>query len=138
MDYFSIIKRLGLFSEAPVKSQSSCRLPPVSAKSIKMPPSTRLVAAKPLVYSPSGYRSSQARLNPVNPLDIKAAQSPTPKSKYFSHENSPKYSATCANPRSKASFSKPSKAKQSTLSLLKEDFSGICAWSEQSLRHSDL
>ena len=137
MDYFGIIKRLGLFSETPVKPQPSCRLPPVSAKSIKMPPSTRLVVTKPLVYSPSGYMS-QVKANPGKTIDFKAPKSQVVKLQYFSQENSPQYSATSANPRSKVLFPKPSKTKKSTLSLLKEDFSGICAWSEKSIRHNDL
>ena len=137
MDYFGIIKRLGLFSETPAKSQSACRLPPVSAKSIKMPPSTHMVVPKPLLYSPSGCVSSQARVTPAKMIEFRTPKPRVPKFKYLSQQSSPRYSASSSAPRGKPSFPRPS-GKLSTPSLLKDEFSGICAWRDKSLGSNDL
>jgi hypothetical protein len=131
MDYFSIIKRLGLFQSPPVKSHSACRLPPVSAKSLKIPPTTHLAVSKPSVYSPS---------TPLPPskephLKLSKMQVPRPKPlkfKYLSSENSPRYSAVQSS-RKKQNF--PSSLKNSTPNKLQDEFSGISAWSDYSINN---
>lgn len=131
MDYFSIIKRLGLFQSPSNNSKTIRSLPPVSAKSIKISQSSKLLNIKPSLYS---CLSPTPKKNPESvrkSSEIKFEKTGLPKLKFISHENSPRYSAASRN-----GYRRNIKPQAVVLKKKPEceldDFSGISAWSKTS------
>lgn len=131
MDYFSIIKRLGLFQPPSEKVQSPRNLPPLSMPSIKLSPSTKLLDIKPSVYknsSPTPTKNEGLRRKSPS---IKILNANPPKIRYISHQNSPRYSAVSRGNKNR-NVKPPIIANKNKPTCEIDELSGISAWSKTS------
>lgn len=131
MDYFSIIKRLGLFQQPSEKIQSPRNLPPLAVPSIKLSPSTKLLDVRPSVYknsSPAPAKSEEMRRKSPS---VKILYANPQKIRYVSHQNSPRYSAVSRGNKNR-NVKPPSIVSKKKLEHEIDELSGISAWSKTS------